>query len=117
MRGRTVTKKSGERLNMNVRADKTPVMLKVKRVKRVRRLIVKLGVVEARNGQGDWEERGAAPMKYGSVIMVVFRKSSIRYWMIKSRRPVSWSLRSVGLGMFVVFEEAVEAVLRGFSLP
>lgn len=63
MRGRVVRKNKGERLKMNFRAERTLVMLTVRRVKRVRRNIILLGAGEARNGQGDGEERGAVPMK------------------------------------------------------
>jgi len=76
---RTVMKERGERLKMKVSAERTPNILMVRRVKRVSSHIAVVGLWEdVKNGHDEGDDRSATPMKYGSVIMMVFRKSSIR---------------------------------------
>lgn len=72
-------KKRGERLNMNVNAERTPQILITRRVKRISSDIAVVGVPNDRkNGHGEGDDMSEMPMKYGSVIMMVFRRSSIR---------------------------------------
>ena len=76
---RTPTKKRGERLNMNVNAEMTPQILIISRVKRISSDMAVVGVPdELKKGHGEGDDMSEMPMKYGSVIMMVFRRSSIK---------------------------------------
>lgn len=60
----TPMKKRGERLNINVNAERTPQTLIIRRVKRISSETAIVGVSdELKNGQGEGEDKPEMPMK------------------------------------------------------